>query len=139
MTREDRLAQAVSWWKAMTTGKWTDGRPVTGEPRFDADGIVARLRRIEEHTEAWRGWFAANGVEPLPVTYERLAADPSAEARRVLAFLGVEVPPDLQIAAVTERQADAVNEDWIRRYRESGTHSGRPPGPGSGSQDASTT
>ena len=118
LTREDVLAQAVSWWKAMTTRKWTDGRPVRGEPTFDADGIAGRIRRIEEQTEAWRRWFEANRIEPLRVTYEQLTADPAAEVRRVLAFTGVSVQDDLIVEPRTERQADAVNEDWIRRYRE---------------------
>jgi LPS sulfotransferase NodH len=118
MTREDTLAQAVSWWKAITTGKWTDGRPVIGELRFDADGVAGRIRRIEEHNEAWRRWFAANGIEALHVVYEELEADPTATVRRVLDLLGVEVPQGFAVAHVTERQADAVNEDWIRRYRE---------------------
>ena len=118
LTREDALAQAVSWWKAMTTRKWTDGRPVRGEPEFDVEGIAGRIRRIEEHTEAWHRWFEANEIEPLRVTYEELAADPTATARRVLAFVGVDVPPGFAVAPATELQADTVNEDWIRRYRE---------------------
>lgn len=118
MTREDTLAQAVSWWKSMTTGKWTDGQPPTGEPMFDAEGIAVRIRRIEEHTAAWRRWFESNRIEPLRVTYEQLAADPTATARRVLAFVGVDVPAGLAVAPRTERQADAVNADWIRRYRD---------------------
>jgi LPS sulfotransferase NodH len=131
MTREDRLAQAVSWWKAITTGKWTDGRPVTGEPRFDADGIAGRLRGIELADEAWRRWFEQNGVEPLRVTYEQLVADPTMTARRVLEHVGVAVPAGFVVTPATERQADAVNEDWIRRYRELESRSG--------SQAASTT
>jgi trehalose 2-sulfotransferase len=118
LSREDVLAQGVSWWKAITTGKWTDGQPVTGGPAFDVDRIAGRVRRIEEHTEAWRRWFEANGIEPLRVTYEELAADPAATARRVLAYVGVEAPADFSVAPRTEQQADAVNEDWIRRYRE---------------------
>jgi len=118
LTRGDSLAQAVSWWKAMTTQKWTDGRPVKREPEFDVEGIAGRIRRIEQHTEAWRRWFEANGIEPLRVTYEEQAADPAATARRVLAFVGVETPADLAVTPGTEQQADAVNEDWIRRYRE---------------------
>ena len=118
LTREDTLAQAVSWWKAITSGKWTDGRPVTGEAVFDVDGIAGRVRRIEQHTEAWRGWMEANSVEPLRMTYEELAAAPTATARRVLAFVGVAAPDGFAVVPATERQADAVNEDWIRRYRE---------------------
>ena len=118
ITREDTLAQAVSWWKAMTSGKWTDGRPVTGAPRFDADGITGRLRAIERESESWRGWFEGNGVEPLRVTYEELVVDPTGVARRVLELVGVEVPDGFAVFPGTEQQADAVNEEWIRRYRE---------------------
>ncbi len=132
ITREDTLAQGVSWWKAITSGKWTDGRAVTGEPAFDVDGIAGRVRRIDEHTEAWRLWFEANRIEPLRLTYEELAADPTGTARRVLTFIGVDVPEGFAVAPGTEQQADAVNEDWIRRYRELA-------GPRPGSHDASTT
>jgi trehalose 2-sulfotransferase len=132
LTREDTIAQAVSWWRAMTSGKWTDGRPVTGEPRFDADGIAGRLDRVEEHNAAWRGWFTANGIEPLPLTYEELTAEPAGAVRRTLAFLGVPLPDGLTVEHVTEKQGDELNEDWIRRYRTLKDS-------GSGSQAASTT
>lgn len=117
MTREDSLAQGVSWWKSMTTGKWIDGERPSGEPRFDASGIESRLRRIDAHNAAWRRWFAANRIEPLPMTYERLAADPTAEARRILEFVGVEVPADFAAVPKTSVHADAVNREWIERYR----------------------
>jgi trehalose 2-sulfotransferase len=118
LTREDTLAQAVSWWKAIGSGKWVDEESPAARPEFDADGIAGRVRRIGEHNEAWRRWFAANGVDPLHVTYEELAADPAARTRRVLEFVGVDVPADLHVEPRTERQSDAVNEEWIRRYRE---------------------
>jgi len=123
LTREDTLAQAVSWWKAIGSGKWVDEESPAAEPEFDAGGIAGRVRRIGEHNEAWRRWFETNRVEPLHVTYEELAADPAVGARRVLEFVGVDVPADLQVEPRTERQADALNEAWIRRYRElSGSH-----------------
>jgi LPS sulfotransferase NodH len=118
LTREDVLAQAVSFWKAMATGKWVDEQSFAAEPVFDAGRIAGRVRRIEEHNAGWRQWFEANGVEPLHVTYEEVAADPAGAARRVLAFIGVDVPDDLRVEPRTERQADAVNDEWIRRYRE---------------------
>jgi LPS sulfotransferase NodH len=126
LTRDDTLAQAVSWWKAIGSGKWVDEDSRAAEPEFDADGIAGRVRRIEEHNAAWRRWFEANGVEPLAVTYEALAADPEGVTRRALELAGVDVPADLHVEPRTERQSDSVNEDWIRRYR-------------SGSQEASTT
>ena len=118
LRRGDELAQAVSWWKAMTSGKWTDGRPVTGEARFDYDGVHSRLMRVAGHNEAWSGWFSSNGIEPLALTYEELVADSTLSVRRVLAHVGVEAPADLAVEPRTEHQADQVNEDWIRQYRD---------------------
>ena len=91
-------------------------------------GPTARDRR---ENGAWRRWFEENGVDPLRLTYEELVADPTATARRVLELVGVDVPTGFAGAPGTEQQADAVNEEWIRRYREL---VGR-----SGSQAASTT
>jgi trehalose 2-sulfotransferase len=131
MSREDSLAQAVSWWRSITTGKWIDGETASGEPRFDAAGIGERLRRIDAHNRAWRRWFETNGVEPFRLTYEQLVSDPSGEARRILEFVGVDVPAGFAIAPRTEVQADALNREWIERYRELESRSG--------SQAASTT
>src|SRR5262249_49657623 len=81
------------------------------------DGITGRLRRIEADDRSWRRWFVANEIEPLHVVYEELAADPTGEVRRVLEHVGIDVPPDLVAVPRTERQADAVNTEWIERYR----------------------
>jgi trehalose 2-sulfotransferase len=117
MTREDSVAQAVSWWKAMSTGKWTGTQAARAEAEYDEDGIRSRLQRIASDTRAWSRWFDANGVEPLHVVYEELAADPSGEVRRVLEHIGVDVPADLVVVPRTERQADSRNAEWIERYR----------------------
>jgi LPS sulfotransferase NodH len=118
LRRADAVAQAVSWWKARTSGAWLGGREATREPVFDFEGIDERVRRTREQDAAWDGWLAANGVEALQLTYEQVAADPAGCARRTLRFLGVEVPDDLAVTPQTLRQSDGVNEDWIRRYRE---------------------
>src|SRR5215831_920271 len=117
MTREDTIAQAVSWWKAMSTGRWTGTQAARAGAEYDEDGITGRLRRIEADDRSWRRWFGANEIEPLHVVYEELAADPTGEVRRVLEHIGVDVPPELVVVPRTERQADAVNAEWIERYR----------------------
>src|SRR4029079_2546776 len=83
MTREDTVAQAVSWWKAMSTGRWVGAQAARAEAEYDEDGIRGRLQRIESDTPSWLRWFDANEVEPLHVVYEELAAEPTGEVRRV--------------------------------------------------------
>jgi LPS sulfotransferase NodH len=120
MRRRDTVAQAVSWTKAEQTGVWydhADGAPAR-DPQFDAETIEHHLGEIAEHNDGWAGWFAANGVEPAPVFYEDLVADGPGVTRAVLGFLGLEVPDGVAIAAQTTRQADALNDEWIERYRE---------------------
>jgi len=117
MTRDDSLAQAVSWWKSMTTGRWVDREQPLAEPRYDAAGIAGRLRRVEADNRSWRRWFDANEIDPLRLTYEQLAADPSVQARRVLEFVGVEVPRDFSASPGTAVHSDATNREWIERFR----------------------
>ena len=124
LRREDVLAQGVSWWRAKTTGAWFDHSRPHNEPAFDFNGIDTAVRWAQEQAEAWRGWFAANGIEPLQVVYEDLVADPGETVRRSLAFIGVDVPDDIAVEPQTRRQGDEVNDEWIRRYREIAETSG---------------
>jgi trehalose 2-sulfotransferase len=118
VTRDDAVAQGVSWWKAKKTRVWHDDDSPLGEAVFDYEAIDERVRLARAQSESWRRWFAANDVEPLPVVYEELVADPEGIARRSLAFLGADVADDRILETHTRRQADELNEQWIRRYRE---------------------
>jgi LPS sulfotransferase NodH len=68
--------------------------------------MVEALRaELDELEAGWERWFAERGVEPLEVIYEELAADPAAETRRVLAFLGL--PLDVEPRPLTVRTSRA--------------------------------
>jgi trehalose 2-sulfotransferase len=115
--RDDVVAQAVSWAKAIQSGYWhvwDERRDV--ELRLDLEQVDALVREVREHDLAWRRWFGANGVEPLVVRYEELAAEQQAVTRRVLDFLGVAAPPGTVFASPTRPTADAVDREWIARY-----------------------
>src|SRR5262245_61764694 len=127
MTREDTIAQAVSWWKAMSTGKWMGTQTARADAEYDEVGITGRLRRIEADSRSWSRWFAANEIESLHVVYEELAADPTGQVRRVLEHIGVDVPADLVVVPRTERQADAVSAEWIEHYRAAAPSIPEPP------------
>jgi trehalose 2-sulfotransferase len=117
--RDDHVAQAVSWAKAAQTGQYAAHQAATSEPVFDSEQIDGLLHLIRLETGVWRRWFAAEGIEPFEITYEELSADQPAGTARVLDFLGLETPLGTRIAAPSEltRQSDAVNADWIARYR----------------------
>jgi LPS sulfotransferase NodH len=117
--RDDVLAQAVSWLRAEQTQTWYAGAEGGGsrEPAYDESGIGDLLRTIDEHNRAWREWFSSYGIEPHEVTYEGLTADLAGVTRGILGFLGLDLPPGRAITPRHERQADALNDDWIARYR----------------------
>ena len=118
--REDVVAQAVSFAKAMQTDQWTARAPRRPGrvPRFDFAEIRRLVAVIEEQNAAWRRWFRANGITPFGVGYEDLVADMEAVTRRLLGFLGVDVPGDTPIEPQHERQADSVSAEWAARYRQ---------------------
>jgi LPS sulfotransferase NodH len=123
--RGDVVAQAVSWSRAEQSGVWFETDPQAGpgprsgarEPRFDFDQINELVHRIGVHNQAWRAWFDAACVDPYPVPYERLDADPIAVASGVLDHLGLRLPPRDRIQIRHRRLADDLNAGWITRYR----------------------
>jgi trehalose 2-sulfotransferase len=118
ITRDDVVAQAVSWWRAKITRAWHDDDLSVADPVFDFAEIDQRVRLAQEQNAAWEIWFDENGIAPLHITYEGLVADPAAVARRSLAHLGIELSGALNAGPLTRKRADAVNDEWICRYRE---------------------
>lgn len=115
--RDDIERQAVSWARAEQTGFWQHGDLASTEPRFDLDQIDELVTTIDQHNAAWRTWFIDQGVEPLTVTYESVVATPRDTVLGVLDALGVRLPDGWSPASPHQRQADAINEEWLQRYR----------------------
>jgi trehalose 2-sulfotransferase len=118
LRRRDRVAQAVSFAKAIQTGHWHDWDPAPSrEPVFDPGAIEALVREVGEHDRAWADWFGAQNVEPLELAFEELVSDPEAQTHRVLDFLGLRLPERAAIRPLTRSQNDGLNADWCARYR----------------------
>ncbi len=116
VTRPDKVAQAVSLWKAVQTQTWRAGRgTASAEARYAFAGVDHLVGQLTEQDAAWRDWFAATGREPHTVSYDTLAADPAATVGEVLRVLGL--PDDDVPAPATERQGDARSAEWADRYR----------------------
>jgi LPS sulfotransferase NodH len=119
VTRTDKVAQAVSLWRAVQTRRWradagAPRRPYHAEYRFSAiDHLVAQLELQEE---AWRAWFARDaGGHPLELVYEQVVAEPAVAVADVLRFVGL--PAELEPGEPPlRRQRDARSRAWAERY-----------------------
>jgi LPS sulfotransferase NodH len=121
ISRRDVTAQAVSWLKAHQTREFYvgDRRRTGATPVFDFGALQRLVGELSEGNLRWRRWFAANRIEPYSISYEDIAPDPVEATKRVLDFLGVDVPSsvNIRISPLSVKQANAVNEEWITRYR----------------------
>jgi trehalose 2-sulfotransferase len=117
VTRSDKVAQAVSLWRAVQTQSWRaeDGEEVES-PVYDFTAIDHLVSQLESDERSWNEWFARARKRPYVVTYDQLEADPVETVATVLQALGlpdgpVPVPP-------LSRQRDELSADWIERYRQ---------------------
>ncbi|MCC2629268.1 MAG: hypothetical protein K0S14_2918 [Thermomicrobiales bacterium] len=112
VTREDKVRQAISWFKARQTGVWGQDQEQSapklgrawrlgdeplqpGELAFDYDGIAALMRQAEAEDAAIGQFFATSGIEPFRVVYE-------------------EFTPHYG----TAKLADDRTDEWVARFRE---------------------
>ena len=113
--REDRLGQALSWHRALDSGRWAAWQEDRRPARYSRARVADRLAAIDA---AERGWDdALRGVPVCNVTYEQLVATPETTVRRALAWLDVADPSAVAIpAAPTHRQSDGVTASWRIRW-----------------------
>jgi LPS sulfotransferase NodH len=121
ITRQDKVRQAVSLWKAVQTQAWRakeDDAP-PAEPSFSFRAINFLVRQLTAHDASWDAYFLGLGITPLKVTYEELAEAPDRVVHRVLDHLSIAAPPDLHVQATgLKAQADARSEEWVRRVND---------------------
>ncbi len=69
------------------------------------------------HEAGWTNYFRESQIEPLVLFYEDVVASNRAAAGRVLEFLGLPFPPDLEIAGLTlQKQATQISDEWTAAY-----------------------
>lgn len=119
--RRDKVAQAVSLWRAIQTQQWRgsiEHAQSLPEAQYDfraLDHLVGELHRWDA---AWEDWFHATGREPIRVIYEEFAGSRAATVGRVLDALGIDPPEPDHHDGPMKRQADDVSETWVQRFRE---------------------
>jgi LPS sulfotransferase NodH len=122
VTREDKVGQAISLWKAIQNWTWKrepeGGAVVAHDLVYSFAAIDQLVRQLEEQDRDWLVWFGEAGVRPYTVVYEDFVAAYAETVRELLRFLGVEPAPGPgPTAPRMTRQADELNEQWLERYR----------------------
>ena len=125
VTRQDKVRQAVSLWKAIQTSTWRmDESPLAKDHSppeelvFHFEAIDHLVQRIVADEVAWRQYFDACKVQPFTVVYEELTAAYEATALSILGYLHISIPENLMFAERRmKRQADTLSEEWVQRYQ----------------------
>lgn len=123
LRRSDRVAQAVSLYKAIRTSEFVrvDGssNPINAVSAEDFD--FAAIRRLvdwlQSGDDGWRAFFKRHRIEPLTLDYEDLAAEYESTLRSVLDYLGLSGQCTTIAHTRHRRQADEISEQWAARYR----------------------
>jgi LPS sulfotransferase NodH len=121
VTRNDKVRQAVSLWKALQSWTWRrdagSGNVVEGDLRYSFDAIDRLVSSIHTDERAWLDYFAECDIDPFVVMYEELAQSFEAVALEIVDYLGIERRRDLHVPPPKMTpQADEISELWIARY-----------------------
>ena len=123
IVRRDKVRQAVSWARAGQTDVYAVHKGETPipkrEPTFDFE-FVDQLHNLVLVGEAgWQNFFESCGVKPFKVEYEELVEAYEPTALRILDYLNVPYPGNLVFGErKLQKQADALNEAWVKKYIE---------------------
>jgi len=126
LRRRDKVRQAISLWRALQTRTWRAEHPAAEgeEPTvsYSFRGIEHLRRRLSADDEAWGRFFLHSLIDPLELAYEDdVSPDPAGAVARVLARIGVGLPPGWMPDAGTAQQSDELNDEWYVAYHRDAT------------------
>ncbi len=130
LSREDKLAQAISRIKAEQSGLWhIDADSSERErlkpaqaPVYDAHRLAQQVAEYERDAVAWESWFAQQQIEPRRITYEELSSQPRATLAAVLSAIGLDPLIAGTVKPRTAKLADRESEEWAARFRTQTAH-----------------
>lgn len=121
MTRNDTLAQAASYYRALMTNEWWRF-PGAGAPSRDAGVAFDQLAisycelLIRASDAYWAEYFNHHAITPLHITFENITVNYESSVRSALTFL--DLPEETRIPPpATVKMSDRRSELWINELR----------------------
>ena len=119
--RRDKVAQAVSLWKAIQTLQWRNSVEISSNDwpaQYDYRALKHLVDELHRWDARWEDWFHATGREPIRVIYEEFVNTRAATVGRVLDALGIDPREPAGHTGPMTRQADNLSQDWVARFRQ---------------------
>jgi trehalose 2-sulfotransferase len=121
MTRNDKVGQAVSLWRAIQSWSWSSDQEShlqDSHLQYSYPAIRYLLSDIVAHEDEWKRYFGECGVVPYVVEYEQLRDSYAETVSGILDHLRIPGRAGVSIAPPTRRtQADELSAEWVERYR----------------------
>lgn len=131
LRRRDRVAQAISLFRAESTKIWhmsKDGRsigyvsarPTLDKVTYDRKAIEVRIERIRLAEEAWQAFFKAHTIAPIELVYEEVCEDLLGAVTSVMTRLGAAgmMSAGTRLQQPYRRMSDDTTAAWVARFRE---------------------
>lgn len=116
LTRENKLEQAVSWYRAHHGNLWTRRTGVEAKPQpleFSADDILAFYDEIQRREASWHEFFLARRSPPLLLTYEKVCADPLGAVRSIAVHIGMSPANIERVESPLQVVRDELTATWV--------------------------
>ena len=119
MTRQDVLAQAISYWIAFQTKQWTSKVTTRAtEPVFDAQKIETLLQAILFTEQAIALLCTLREIPRHRIVYEEFLAAPAEEMHRIGQFCDLDLSDWVPTEPALRRQTTSLNADFRDRFRD---------------------
>lgn len=123
--REDIVSQAISLYRAKSTGVWHNrGRRSSSEkppmPPYDFAAIEKQVNLIQRRQGQIERFISHHGLQPLRLVYEEFRDDPTDALHAVFEHVGLPAPARLrQLATETEFKVlrNAESERYAHQFR----------------------
>lgn len=124
LSREDKLAQAISLVRAEQSGLWhlkADGSVLEGvetpQPNhYDGQRIAAVIDGLERDDAAWNAFFGEHQIKPLRFSYDSVTANPQGTLAQVLSALGRDPAVAKDVPVATRKMGDGVSRNWADQF-----------------------
>ena len=113
--REDPFSQAISLWRAKSTGSWDSNHQGGPTPDYDFGGINQQLRYLLSHTKLWQDFFSLSGIVPHAINYEQFEAAPAEGLKAALQACGLDRENPV-IASNLKPQRDQITVEYRERF-----------------------